>query len=189
MRQTQGQAVLADFGDFYRGCAGRVLVYLARRCFEPEVAVDLMAESFALAFEERDRFRGHSREEAEAWVFGIARKQLADYFRRGSIERRALARVGIELPDLEPAEHDRLVELAGLGRLRTAVTREFDRLSPDQQAAVRLRVIDEKSYREVAESLEISEPVARARVSRGLRRLAGRIDQKAFAEGAGRWAS
>jgi RNA polymerase sigma factor (sigma-70 family) len=174
---------LGDFGRFYAENADRVLLYLTRRCLDPEVAVDLMAESFARAFEARGDFRGSTREQAEAWVFGIARNQLATYFRRGRIERHALVRLRIEVPQLEPDELERLIRVAGLEELRSTVNREFDRLTPDQRAAVRLRVLDERPYREVAECLDVPEHVARARVSRGLRRLAGSIDRAALMEG------
>lgn len=44
-------------------------------------------------------------------------------------------------------------------------------LPPDERAAVRARVIDERPYGEIARSLGCSEMVVRKRVSRGLARL------------------
>jgi RNA polymerase sigma-70 factor (ECF subfamily) len=41
-------------------------------------------------------------------------------------------------------------------------------LTPEQRVAVRGRVIDERSYRELASELECSEAVVRQRVHRGL---------------------
>ena len=67
---------LEDFSGLYAMQAERVLIYLARRVLDPEVAVDLMAETFAQAFEGRRSFRGSTQEQAAAWVFGIARNQL-----------------------------------------------------------------------------------------------------------------
>jgi RNA polymerase sigma-70 factor (ECF subfamily) len=49
---------------------------------------------------------------------------------------------------------------------------ELRRLSNEQQEAIKLRVIDELAYSEVARALNISEQAARLRVSRGLRSLA-----------------
>ena len=46
-------------------------------------------------------------------------------------------------------------------------------LPADQRRAVELRVVEEElSYAELASALDVSEPTARARVSRGLRALA-----------------
>jgi len=81
------------------------------------------------------------------------------------------------VPALEPNEVAHIVELAGLSELRGAVARELRALSEDHREALRLRVVDELSYADVAERLQISEPTARARVSRGLRTLGHALDR------------
>jgi RNA polymerase sigma-70 factor (ECF subfamily) len=48
---------------------------------------------------------------------------------------------------------------------------EVSELSPAHRDALRLRIVEELPYPEVARRLEISEPAARARVSRALRAL------------------
>jgi RNA polymerase sigma factor (sigma-70 family) len=179
-RSSEG---LPDFSAFYAEHAERVLVYLAKRCLDPEVAVDLMAETFAQAFASRRRYRGTSEAEAAAWIYGIARHQLSHYLRRGSAEQKALRRLGLQVPALDDSDQGRIEELAGLGEIRGALEGHFERLSAEQQAAVRLRVIDEMSYPEVARQLRVSEDAARARVSRGLRQLAASLDQALINEG------
>jgi len=174
---------LADFAAFYGEHAERVLVFLAKRCLDPEVAVDLMAETFAQAYAGRRRFRGTSEAEAAGWLFAIARHQLSGYFKRGRAERKAIRRVGIEVPPVGPDDLARIEELAGLGPLRGAVRAQFEQLSPNQRDALRLRLIDELPYPDVARALSISEDTARARVSRGLRRLAASLEQTALPKG------
>jgi RNA polymerase sigma-70 factor (ECF subfamily) len=174
---------LADFAAFYAEHAEPVLVFLARRCLDPEVAVDLMAETFAQAYAGRRRFRGQCEAEAAGWIFAIARHQLSGYFKRGRAERKAIRRLGIEVPPVEPDDLDRIEELAGLGPLRFAVSAEFERLSPDQRDALQLRLIDELPYPDVARALSISESTARARVSRGLRRLAASLERTPLPKG------
>jgi DNA-directed RNA polymerase specialized sigma24 family protein len=88
----------ADFSALYAEYAERVLLFHARRCLDAELAVDLMVETFAEALASRRRFRGTSEAEAAAWLFGIARNQLASFFRRGRAERRALTRLRIQVP-------------------------------------------------------------------------------------------
>jgi len=63
-RRSDPEGPLADFAAFYAEHAERVLVFLARRCLDSEVAVDLMAETFAQAYADRRRFRGTSQGEA-----------------------------------------------------------------------------------------------------------------------------
>ncbi len=46
-----------------------------------------------------------------------------------------------------------------------------DSLPQDEQAAIRSRVLDERSYSEIATQLKCSEMVVRKRVSRGLARI------------------
>jgi RNA polymerase sigma-70 factor (ECF subfamily) len=174
---------LADFSAFYAEHAERVLVFLARRCLDPEVAVDLMAETFAQAYDGRRRFRGTTEAEAGGWLFAIARHQLAGYFKRGRAERTAVLRMGIDVPPLEPDDLVRIEELAGLGPLRGAVSAEFAQLRPAQREALQLRVIEELPYPDVARALSISEDTARARVSRGLRRLARALERTPLPNG------
>jgi RNA polymerase sigma factor (sigma-70 family) len=167
---------LDDFSSFYAANAERVLVYLSRRCLDPAIALDLMAETFAQAYASRGKYRGRSDDDPVAWVFGIARHQLAGYFRRGRAERRAIAKLGIELPRLDAEDYERIEELADLAALRTAVADQFQTLPSNQRKALRLRIVDEVPYPEVARLLGVSEQTARARVSRGLQRLAAALE-------------
>jgi RNA polymerase sigma-70 factor (ECF subfamily) len=168
--------------DLYERHAQRLLLFLARRTYDAEAALDLTAETFAQAYLRRGRFRGETEDDAVAWLYGIARKQLAMFFRRGSAERRALARLGVERPELTPEEHARIESLAELADLRQAVAAGLERLSGEQRRAVELRVVEERSYAQVAAALDITEQAARARVSRGLRALAAALDAAALKE-------
>jgi RNA polymerase sigma factor (sigma-70 family) len=164
------------FSRVYAAKAQEVLVFLLRRTFDVEVARDLTAETFAQAFEHRGRFRGRTDAEAAAWLYSIARHQLGRYARNGVIQRKAVKRLGIEVPAVSDDDHQRVVELAGLADLRKTVADAFCTLPPEQREALRLRVIDEHAYRDVAATLGVSEETARARVSRALRRIADVID-------------
>jgi RNA polymerase sigma-70 factor (ECF subfamily) len=162
-----------DITELYDRHALAMLTFFARRTYAPEIAVDLLAETFAVAFEDRAQFRGGSVDAAAAWLFAIARHRLADHLRRGHVERRTLGRLGVERRPLTDAEYDRIEELAASEHLRQVVADELTALPLDQQEAVRLRVVEERPYEELARSLGISEPAARARVSRALRALRG----------------
>jgi RNA polymerase sigma factor (sigma-70 family) len=170
------------FTEFYDGHSRQLLAFFARRTFDVEVARDLTAEAFAQAFEHRRRFRGLTDAEARGWLYGIARHQLSRYARKGVVERKAVDRLGIRVPAVSEDDYERIVELAGLAQLRDRIAAGFGELSVDQRDALRLRVIDERPYREVAQTLGISEQTARARVSRALRRLADAIDLTSAAE-------
>ena len=148
--------------------AETMLAFFARRTYAPEVTVDLLAETFAVAFRDRRQFRGGDQ---RAWLFAIARHQLTDYFRRGRVERRALARLGVERRPLTDDEYDRIEELAATRELRATIAAALAALPAEHRTVLRLRVVEERSYYELAGMLGISEQTARARVSRALRAL------------------
>jgi RNA polymerase sigma-70 factor (ECF subfamily) len=73
-------------------------------------------------------------------------------------------------------DYDRIEDLVDFEEVRAGVVEAFGRLSDDQRQAMTLRVIEGRPYEEVAQTLSCSEQAARARVSRGLRRLAGLLE-------------
>jgi RNA polymerase sigma factor (sigma-70 family) len=174
LRRSAGEP--EAFADFYRGQFDPVLAFLARRVYDPEVALELTAESFAQAYLARSRFRGTSDAEAEAWIFRIARRQLARYFRNGDVQLRAMERLQIDLPVLDDERSAGIEELAELDGLRSALRNELARVSRSQREALWLRIVEEMPYAEVAQRLEISEQAARARVSRGLKSLSSALE-------------
>jgi RNA polymerase sigma factor (sigma-70 family) len=155
-----------------------VLVFIARRTFDAELALDLTAETFAQAFRGRRSFRGTTVAEERAWLFTIAKRQVSRYHRRGVVERRALEALGASMPQATEADIRELEELAGLETLRSVLGHELQRLSRGQREALRLRVVQERSYPEIASVLGVSEQTARARVSRGLRALSRALEPR-----------
>jgi RNA polymerase sigma-70 factor (ECF subfamily) len=165
-----------DFAAMYAREGEVVLVFLARRTLDAAIAADLAAETFAQAFRSWPRLLGRSEEEVRAWLFTVARRQVSRYMRRGRVERRTVQRLGIRLPTLHEDDVAAIEERAGLSDLRAALGVELARLSLEQREALRLRVVEERSYADVALVLGISEQAVRARVSRGLRALAGALE-------------
>lgn len=172
----------ADIAELYRRHGRTLLLFLVRRTADPEAALDLWAETFAQATAARRAFRGTTDDEAAAWLYGIAKRQLAQFYRRGSAERRALERLRIERPPLTPEVEAELVREAGLAEVRREVAAAVAVLSPDVREAVALRVVNELPYADVAARLVITEAAARARVSRGLRALGGALDLDTITE-------
>jgi RNA polymerase sigma-70 factor (ECF subfamily) len=160
-----------SFARFYEAEAPQLLIFFARRTCDPQVALDLCADTFAAAYEGRRRFRGATDDEARAWLYGIAHHRLARFFRRGTVERRALDRLGMQVPVLGDDDFEQIEREAGLPELRARVRSGLEQLSGPHRQALHLRIVDELPYDEVARRLGVSEPTARARVSRGLRAL------------------
>jgi RNA polymerase sigma factor (sigma-70 family) len=165
---------LEDPGAFaliYRRHAEAVLRYLVYRTGSGELAAELTAEVFAAAFEGCAHYRRNGTP-ARAWLFGIANHKLADSARQRRIDDRARRRLGIERLELADQELERVEELADLERSGARVEALVADLPPAEREAVLARVVYERSYVELAESLGVSRETARKRVSRGLARLA-----------------
>jgi RNA polymerase sigma factor (sigma-70 family) len=164
------------FRELYDRYADRIHGYFVRRTGDGDAAFDLTAETFAQAWLVRARFRDEIDGSAAPWLFGIARNVLLMSLRRGQLERRAVERLGVaerlaspyEAASVAPEEHwaDGADEL-------------LDALPPSQREAVRLRVVQELSYEQVAVALGTRASAARVRVHRGLAALrARRIDSE-----------
>jgi RNA polymerase sigma-70 factor (ECF subfamily) len=177
---ARGTLVVMDdadaFAELYRREGESVLIFLTRRTWDGETALELTAETFAVALRSWRKLRALTAEQQRAWLFTVARRQLGRYLRRATVERKAVQRLGMQIPTVD---HDDLLLIerrAGLPELRRALERELARLSPTQRDALHLRVIEERSYEEIAFQLGISQQTVRARVSRGLRALAHALE-------------
>jgi RNA polymerase sigma-70 factor (ECF subfamily) len=160
--------------ELYDGHARRLVGFFARRTGDPQLALDLLGDTFLVAFEQRRRCRARTDSERAAWLYRIAATKLAAHFRRGASERRATHRLASELRALAPNDVATIERLAGTPE-HPELTAALEQLPEDQRQAIRLRVIDERPYAVVSQQLGVSEPAARARVSRGLRAIRGAI--------------
>jgi RNA polymerase sigma factor (sigma-70 family) len=162
--------LLRDFGAFYRDHEDRVLGYFLRRTRSAEIAADLTAETFARALEGRRRYNPH-RGEVGAWLFGIARNVLYDSIERGRVDDRIRRRLGMEPLVLDEKD---LAEVLNLNDV--PIVAALDSLPPDQGKAVTGRIVEERSYAELATTLQCSQSVVRKRVSRGLAQLRSTLE-------------
>ncbi len=164
-------AAPVDISALYAEHRDALLRYFVRRTADAEVALDLVAETFAQAAQARRRCNAASDAERAGWLYGIARNQLNAFHRRGYAEQRAVRRLGLERPPVTEELLRSVEARAGLATVRDQLTAALSTLTAETRAAVALRIVDELSYPEVASRLGIAEPAARARVSRGCHAL------------------
>jgi RNA polymerase sigma-70 factor (ECF subfamily) len=170
----------------YQRQARGLLTFFQRRVQEPELATDLMADAFTTALERREQFRGGSEEELSGWLWRIAQSVLRDHERRSEAARRGARRLGAERRALSDAEIERIEELASTERLRGAVRRNLSQLPREQQAAVRMRVLEGLRYEEIAARLGISASGTRTSVTRAMQTLRGLMASELRREGGAR---
>lgn len=151
--------------ELYRRLRPRLVHFFLRRTRDLDTAFDLVGETFTRAVEHARRFRGGT--DADPWVWGIARNVLAEHVRRDRVQQRGLQRLALERPETSAElPEDRAGDEPG------PAVQALTALVVDQRDALHLRVVEQLDYDIVARRLGISEPTARARVSRGLRKLA-----------------
>jgi RNA polymerase sigma-70 factor (ECF subfamily) len=163
----------AAFEAVYRRHHRLVLAFLSRRVAEPELAADLMAETFAaLLVIVRDQER-ELPDVPVAWLLGTARHLLLDSYRRGQIESRARMSLGMRPLYLDDADLRRVEEISAETDLLASLSAS---LTSEQLVAVQARVLDERDYPSIAAELRCSEAVVRKRVSRALHNLRLRLE-------------
>jgi RNA polymerase sigma factor (sigma-70 family) len=155
-----------DFGLLYERRYPLIRGYLRRRIgAQPDLVLDLVAETFARALERRRQF-DPKRGSATGWLLGIARHLLLDAARCGRVADESRRRLGMERvliddAQLEAIERESQSELAQL----------LQALPDEQRQAVEIRVLGEEPYAAMATRIGCSEQVVRKRVSRGLATL------------------
>lgn len=163
------------FAELYLRYEPVVLRYLAGRLGDREAAADLTAETFATAFLQAHRFRDDGAP-AVGWLLGIAHHAFLGTLRRGRIETRARARLGVEQPAWSEASLDRVDALVDLGSGDHPLRRALATLPEAQREAVLHYVVGDQSYDELAAALGLPQATVRQRVSRGLARLRSQLE-------------
>ena len=136
-----------------------LLAYAVRRVADPADAADIVAETFLVAWRRLDEVPPD--EQARPWLFGVARRVLANYY-RGEHRRVALGeRLRTSLAEVVPAPEaeETVVEVA------------MERLSPDDRELLRLVAWEALAREEIAMVLQISRATVRVRLHRARRRL------------------
>lgn len=162
------------FGELYDVYLPLVLRWSLRETGNRDLAADLAAETFAAALIASPRYRA-SKGAVGTWLLGIARNKLRESRRHHRIEDSARRRVGLDRTELTDADLERIDELVSL---EPGLVDLLDALPPVLREAVAQRVIEERTYEEIAEQLSCSESVVRQRVSRGLRTLRSQLEER-----------
>ncbi len=170
----QGSAVQGMSGEFrslYERYKDRVYNVCYRTTGNASDALDASQETFGIVFRRIREFRFQSR--FSSWVYRIAVNASIDLKRRARSRRVASLEAvqessvaqgsrfeirddDMELPSSSASRHE----------LEAEIQRAIDRLSPNLRQIIVLRYIENLSYEEVAETLDISLGTVKSRLSR-----------------------
>ncbi|MDP9848585.1 RNA polymerase sigma factor [Streptosporangium lutulentum] len=153
------------FEEIYDAHYPDLLAYVRRRTDSPDDAADALAETFTTAWRRVDDIPEGN--EARLWLYGVARRTLANK-RRDETRRTALAvRLRAELA----VWSENVVEEDPHG-----IRRAFMRLRPDDRELLSLISWEGLSGEEVAKVLGCSHGAVRLRLHRARKRLARELD-------------
>jgi RNA polymerase sigma factor (sigma-70 family) len=158
--------------------------YLARR-LGADLADDLMAETFLLAFRDRERY-DLSRADARPWLYGIATNLVRRRHRTETGMWRLIARTGVDEVVEPPADrvNDRLVAQG----LRRDLAKALAALPLGQRDVLLLTAAGGLSPEEIASALGIARGTVHSRLNRArqkTRSALGGTDPREVIEGSG----
>jgi RNA polymerase sigma-70 factor (ECF subfamily) len=170
-----------QFAILFRRHEPHIRRYVTRR-LGADAADDVVAETFAQAFGQRDRY-DQARPDARPWLYGIA-THLIGRHRRAEIRLyRALARTGTD-PVTEPFT-DQVDDRVSAGTASRALATALAGLPAAHRDTLLLVAWGDLSYEEVATALGVPAGTVRSRLSRArarLRRHLGDADPSATRE-------
>jgi RNA polymerase sigma factor (sigma-70 family) len=169
------------FTVLFRRHASYIERYVVRR-IGPDAADDIVAETFLLAFRQRDSY-DQTRADARPWLYGIATNLIGRHRRAEIRLYRALARTGAD-PVMESFT-DRIDDQVSASTASRRLAAALARLSKELRDTLLLVAWGGLSYDETATALGVPIGTVRSRVSRArstLRRSLGDTNPAAFDE-------
>lgn len=170
-----------QFTVLFRRHAPHIQRYVVRR-LGPDAADDIVAETFLLAFRQRNGY-DPARSDARPWLYGIATNLMGRHRRAEIRLYRALARTGAD-PVTEPFT-DRVDDRVSADHVSRQLATALARLFAGLRDTILLAAWSDLSYEEIAVALGVPIGTIRSRLSRArskLRQILGDTDPSALAE-------
>ena len=153
------------FGELVRLYENKVYALALRMCGSPEDAWDVAQEAFLSAWRGLPSFRGEP--EFATWLYRLTSNAAIDHLRRARRQRGEVSLEALSAPDSGPSPQ----ESAERGELRWAVTAGMERLTEDHRQILVLRELQELSYEEISQVLDVDLGTVKSRISRARRAL------------------
>lgn len=162
----------AAFEHLFNKFFDKIFNYALRRTGDPHLADDITSSTFMKAFDQIENFkwRGIS---FSAWLYRIATNEINQLYRKSKRTIALSDDMKKNLAD-DRFTDTRLLEIEELvakneqfRKVHTALSR----LKPKYQAALTLRYFENKSIKEIAAILDLSENTVKTHIHRGLSKL------------------
>ncbi len=162
----------AAFAELVRRYRNQITNYVYRMTNDYDAAVDLAQETFMRVYAAADRYQ--TTYAFSTYIYRIATNLAISELRRRK-RRRLVSLTGffqsqdssgemteLDLPDANPLQDVTVVE----GERRSAVARAIATLPEKYRAPLVLRDVEERSYEEIANILQMSEGTVKSRINR-----------------------
>ncbi|GAA2629639.1 hypothetical protein GCM10010399_71920 [Dactylosporangium fulvum] len=159
---SPGDDPAARFERLYRACYTDLLGYALRRTDRPEAAADVVADAFLVAWRRIDDIPA---DQARPWLFGVARKVMANHHRADRRSADLAARLRQELTQVTTVEPE----------VPEEVGRAFRALPDADRELLRLVAWEGLTADELAVALDCTVNAARIRLHRARRRFAAAL--------------
>lgn len=165
-KEGHPQAFSNLFDEFYKP----IFSYIFIRIREREIAKDLTQDVFLKVYGSIDRVYV-PQSSPLAYFYTVAKNTLIDYFRKKKSVT-APDELFLEIADESVSTEEHMDQLMELNRVMEVIKT----LPEDQEQALLLRYIDDKSYPDIARALNKTEDAVRQLVSRALKTLRNTLD-------------
>jgi RNA polymerase sigma-70 factor (ECF subfamily) len=150
------------FEGLYMRHAKRVYNLAKRMLGDDAVAEDVTQDVFMQVFRAIDRFRGAS--EFTTWLHRITHNTCINRLRAARV--RTAASLDTETAAVPPSDEPNAEEILRRDDLQHEIQRALERMEPEHRAILLLRVIENKSYADIAALTDQSEDQVRGKLYR-----------------------
>jgi RNA polymerase sigma factor (sigma-70 family) len=165
--QSEATAAETSFRDLYAAHGRAILAYAVRRVRDPQDAADVVAETFLVAW--RRLADVPAGDGSLLWLYGVARRTLANQARSDRRRERLAERLRHELPAAVAAVS------APTAGAESAVLTVLGELDEADREVLLLAGWEQLESAQIAAVLGITGVAARARLHRARRRLRARL--------------
>ena len=156
--------------QLYERYAGQLLAVCIRYVGDRDVAQDVLHDSFLNIYRTINRFAYQGEGSLKAWLMRITVNEALGYLREHSVSQ-AREVVMEEIPDIEDMAMDDLDEIP-----QRVLLQFIQELPPGYRTVFNLYVMEEKSHKEIAQLLGITEHSSSSQLSRARALLVKKVN-------------
>ncbi|XOD66864.1 MAG: RNA polymerase sigma factor [Flavobacteriales bacterium Tduv] len=162
-RKGQSKLMKVFWSDVYH--------YILKKTANKEEAEDISIESFTKVFNKLELYKEEL--DFRTWLISIAQNTMLDHIRKRKIQNISLDQPSIYkrfISGLALQEHSP-EEILILKQFVKKIQEKINQLPPKYQKIIRLRFLEEKTYKEIAEHLQVSMSLVKIQLLRAKKLL------------------